>query len=117
MLYFEGCPSWRVLDERLRSLSADLGLIVTYEKVETAQAAQVRRFIGSPTLLVNGHDPFARGDEPVGLACRIYWTPDGLAGAPTLDQLRAALTPPAGPSEPAGSGERRQPRGRVDPRP
>ncbi len=36
-------------------------------------------------------DLFAGSDAPVGLSCRIYQTPDGPAGSPTLDQLRAAL--------------------------
>lgn len=93
--YFDGCPNWEVVDERLRALSGELGFAVTYEKVETAQEAAARRFIGSPTVLVDGHDPFAQGQEPVGLACRIYQTPQGPAGAPTLDQLRAVLNPGA----------------------
>ena len=93
LLYFDGCPNWQVLDERLRALSAELGFAVMYERVETPEEAAARQFIGSPTVLVDEHDPFARGHEPVGLACRIYQTPQGPAGAPTLDQLRAALGP------------------------
>jgi len=30
--------------------------------------------------------------EPVGLSCRIYQTPDGAAGSPTLQQLRELMT-------------------------
>ena len=36
-------------------------------------------------------DPFADAEAPVGLSCRMYQTPDGAAGSPTLDQLRQLL--------------------------
>lgn len=49
-------------------------------------------FIGSPTVLVDGRDPFARGGEPVAMACRVFRTPDGLAGSPTVEQLVEALS-------------------------
>ena len=48
-------------------------------------------FHGSPSILVDGVDVFAEPGAGVGLSCRIYRTPEGLAGAPTLDQLRAKL--------------------------
>ncbi|MDK1017238.1 MAG: thioredoxin family protein, partial [Actinomycetota bacterium] len=51
-----------------------------------------QNFHGSPTVLINGIDPFAENDAPVGLSCRIYRTDEGLAGTPTIDQLRQALT-------------------------
>ncbi len=31
-------------------------------------------------------------DEPFGLSCRMYSTPDGPAGSPTIDQLREKLS-------------------------
>ncbi len=96
LLYFDGCPGWSTLDRRLRALSGEFGYEVTHERIETAEAAEQAHFIGSPTVLVDGRDPFARGDEPPGLACRLYETPAGLAGSPTLDQLRAVLAAPSG---------------------
>lgn len=89
--YFDGCPHWRTLDERLRRLASELTLDIEQEIVGTPEAADAAGFRGSPTLLVDGVDPFASGDEPVGLSCRVYVTPDGPAGAPTLDQLREVL--------------------------
>lgn len=91
LLYFDGCPSWRTAHERLRQLADELGFHVACRKVETPAAAEELSFRGSPTVLVDGRDPFARGDEPFGLSCRIYETPDGTAGCPTLDQLREVL--------------------------
>jgi hypothetical protein len=60
--------------------------------VDSPETAEAIGFRGSPSILVDGIDPFARGDEPVGLSCRIYQTPAGPAGSPTLEQLRAVLT-------------------------
>lgn len=92
LLYFDGCPNWATADEHLTALSEELGLTLVRQKVETPHEAERVGFRGSPTVLVDGHDPFARGDEPAGLACRVYDTPEGAAGSPTVEQLRAVLT-------------------------
>ncbi len=91
LLYFEDCPNWRVADSRLRSVAEPLGLVVEHRLITTPEQAETAGFRGSPTILIDGVDPFARGDEPFGLACRVFETPEGPAGSPTLDQLRAAL--------------------------
>ena len=91
LLYFDGCPNWQTADKRLAALADELGVTVAHRKVTTPNEAEAVGFRGSPTILVDGRDPFARGDEPIGLSCRIYQTPDGPAGAPTSAQLRAVL--------------------------
>lgn len=91
LLYFEGCPNWRLLEERLGPLATELGLDVEHILVETEADARRWGFHGSPSLLVDGRDPFAAADAPVGLTCRVYATPTGLAGSPTVDQLREVL--------------------------
>ncbi|MDW6062831.1 hypothetical protein SAZ11_38580 [Streptomyces sp. FXJ1.4098] len=48
-------------------------------------------FTGSPTILIDGRDPFAEPGTAPPLACRIYPSCTGPAGAPGLDQLRRAL--------------------------
>lgn len=89
--YFDGCPSWQTAGQRVRQLADECDLDVEYQLVETADDAEKLSFRGSPTILVDGRDPFAAGDEPVGLSCRIYRTPTGPAGSPTVEQLREAL--------------------------
>jgi len=91
LLYFDGCPNWQIADQRLRDLQPELDFALEYRRVETPEEAERTGFRGSPTLLVEGADPFANGDEPTGLACRVYETPDGAQGSPTVDQLREAL--------------------------
>ncbi len=92
--YFDGCPNWRTAQERLRAALADAGAAdaaIALERVETHEEAVRLGFRGSPTVLIDGRDPFADERADVGLACRVYATPEGFQGAPTLDQLRTAL--------------------------
>lgn len=91
LLYFDGCPNWRVADTRLRVLADELGFRISYRKVDTPGEAEASAFRGSPTILIDGADPFAYGDEPVGLACRRFDTRDGPSGSPTVEQLRSVL--------------------------
>lgn len=88
--YFDDCPNWRVADDHLRTLANEFtDVTVTRHLVETPAEARRVGFRGSPTILLDGVDPFAVESDPVGgLSCRVYQTPDGQAGSPTLDQLR-----------------------------
>lgn len=94
LLYFDGCPNWREADGKVR---AALGMVgrgdVEVERVlvSTPEEAEAVRFQGSPTVWVDGTDPFARPDAPVGLSCRLYRTSAGLAGSPTVEQLVEVL--------------------------
>ena len=67
------------------------GVTVVTTTIRTEQEADQRDFAGSPTFLVNGQDLFARANARPALACRIYETPDGLAGVPDVRSLRKAL--------------------------
>ena len=95
LLYFDGCPSWKVADERLAEALQALGradVVVERRRVETPEQAAEERFIGSPTIRIDGTDPFASGDEQVALACRIYDTSTGPSGSPDTAQLLAVLS-------------------------
>ncbi|MEM1333058.1 MAG: hypothetical protein AAGG08_06320 [Actinomycetota bacterium] len=59
--------------------------------MDTDADAEATHFHGSPSIIVNGVDPFADAAAPVGLSCRMYQTPHGPAGSPTLEQLRNAI--------------------------
>jgi hypothetical protein len=89
--YFDDCPNWKVADERLRPLADARGAEIVHRLVTTPEEADAARFRGSPSILIDGRDPFAVGDEPFGLSCRVFQTPDGPAGAPTVSQFEAAL--------------------------
>ncbi len=93
LFYFEDCPNWVVADEHLRSLAADdPDILISRHLVDSAEEAERVGFRGSPSILIDGEDPFADPNDPVGFSCRVYQTPDGPAGSPTLSQLREVLT-------------------------
>jgi hypothetical protein len=93
LLYFDDCPNWVETDQHLTLLQAEIPDLETVrQQVETSEDAERLGFRGSPSILIDGVDPFADSDAPVGLSCRIYVTPSGPAGSPTLEQLRTALT-------------------------
>ena len=92
LLYFDDCPNWLVADGHLRTLGAQHPeMVIERRIVNTVEEAEATQFRGSPSIMVDGVDPFADLDTPVGLSCRVYKTPAGLAGSPTLDQLRSAV--------------------------
>lgn len=90
--YFDGCPNWKVARARLAEALVRIGdaRTVSLESVETALEADELGFRGSPTILIDGKDPFdAVGST--GLSCRVYRTEAGLEGAPSVDQLIAVM--------------------------
>jgi hypothetical protein len=94
-LYYEECPSHDVALARLRQVMAEEGIQAEVEiiKVETDEEAQRLHFVGSPTILVNGHDidpPLP--DTYYALTCRAYRLEDGrISPLPSPDMIRRAL--------------------------
>ena len=93
LLYFDDCPNWKNTEERLAAIVAERpDLTVTRHLVDSLEEAERVGFHGSPSILLDGIDVFAEPDAGVGLSCRVYRTPDGPAGAPTVQQLREAIS-------------------------
>jgi hypothetical protein len=94
ILHVPDCPNVALLEVRLRQAHADqrAELDVTHHVVEDLEAAVALGMTGSPTLLVDGVDPFACPGLTPSLSCRLYPDETGhLAGAPPVDDLRRAL--------------------------
>ncbi|MEZ0447946.1 DF family (seleno)protein [Cellulomonas sp. ICMP 17802] len=93
LLVVPDCANQAAAAELIATALADSGVVATVAVTTVASQddAERRGFTGSPTILVNGADPFARASAPAALACRLYRTPDGLRGVPGLHDLRAAL--------------------------
>src|SRR6516164_10233234 len=92
------CPNVPLLEQRLAEALAGRPPVTVRRRViaDVAEAARWRMH-GSPTLLVNGHDPFAEAGAGPALACRMYRAADGsLDGAPSVAALRQALEQAAG---------------------
>ena len=93
LLHIDDCPNTADAEARTRAALDALGYAdVAVESVtirSEAEAASIQ-FGGSPTILVDGSDLFPT--TPVrSLACRVYLTEAGFAGAPTKEQLEEAL--------------------------
>jgi hypothetical protein len=89
VLYFDGCPNHGALMPRLEQLlrTAQLPANIALRRIADEQAARAERFLGSPTVRVDGRDvePGAEERDDFGLKCRLYRVPSGLRGAP-LDE-------------------------------
>ena len=94
VFHFGGCPSWQTALERIHVAAEQAGVEVRVatRTVESIEDADRLGFTGSPTIWVDGTDLFARPGAVPALACRVYMTPEGLAGSPTVAQLAEALT-------------------------
>jgi hypothetical protein len=94
ILYFDGCPSYQRLLPTLRRHAERAGAELRPRRVESAEEAERERFLGSPTVRVDGRDidPGASERTDYGLKCRLY-RPPGPAPSPipTEEWIRAAL--------------------------
>jgi hypothetical protein len=84
VLYFDGCPNHEELLTRLPLLleHAAISAEIVLRDIPDTDTAVRQRFLGSPTVRVNGHDvdPGAGQRGDYGLKCRIYRTVTGLTG-------------------------------------
>ena len=88
LLYFDDCPNWPTTNRHLTTLAEELGFTLRTRRVATPEEAEDLEFRGSPTVLIDGWDPYADPDAPVGLSCRLYRNEVGFTGSPTFEQLR-----------------------------
>lgn len=74
---------WLVADRLVLRQNETLGEAATLSKLS---------FPKSPTVLVDGVDPFADPNAAVGLTCPLCPTETGWVGAPSRQQLTEALS-------------------------
>jgi hypothetical protein len=90
-----GCPSHVAFLPRLRALLGQAGVDAPVRelRVESDEHARRERFLGSPTLRVDGIDidPGVAERTDYGLKCRLYRGERGLGGVPPDDWVIAAL--------------------------
>jgi hypothetical protein len=67
--------------------------LITTAVADTGVQAKVTRTVitSQDQAWLRGSDPFAEPGAPTAMACRLYPTPDGLRGVPTLRDLRQEL--------------------------
>ena len=93
LVYFDACPNWRLAHQRLVQALETIGrhdVEVQLRLVESPADAESARLHGSPTILVNGADPFPHASADT-WSCRLYRNEDGVEGAPSVAALVDAL--------------------------
>jgi hypothetical protein len=99
VLFIKGCPNHEPTVRLIKEVIAEYDLRADVEEVEVKSSAEAKRqrFLGSPTVLVDGIDiePSTSGRTDWGFCCRTF----GGSGMPSRELLAKALT--AGSEEPA----------------
>lgn len=91
-LYFKDCPGYESALSLLEQILLENDTAVSIEKIEitTQELAIQHRFLGSPSIRINGKDIEGRDEaSEYGLKCRIYL--DTGSGVPSERVLRKAL--------------------------
>ncbi len=90
LLYFDGCPSWEKSLENLKAALAAEGLQagIRLVRVEDDDQAAQMKFLGSPSFRVDGVDLWPEERQRYNLNCRVFGTPGGITGVPTVEMLR-----------------------------
>jgi len=96
ILYFEGCPNHEAARGLVELVAAELQVEPEIDVVEVpdAEAATELRFLGSPTVRVNGRDvePGAEERGDFVFSCRVYRGERGFSGQPDAGWVRQALS-------------------------
>ena len=94
LLHVPGCPNVALFEQRLHQVLGEepAGIELIHREVRTWEAATAAGMSGSPTLLVDGDDPFAEPGSSPSLSCRLYTDEHGrFDGAPSPTALRRVL--------------------------
>jgi hypothetical protein len=100
ILYFDECPNRGPTLELVKEALRQEGLTAELVEVNVRDeaTAQSVRFLGSPTIQVDGMDveATARSSQDFGMMCRTYGDSGKRVGIPPIDLIRAALRETAG---------------------
>jgi hypothetical protein len=94
ILTFEGCPNHEGAVELVERVAREVGIEPEVRLVNVPDgAAEAMRFLGSPTVRVDGHDIEPGADERTEFSrsCRVYRTESGFRGQPEESWLHDAL--------------------------
>ena len=95
LLVFDGCPNSEPTEKLIRETVSELGADGRIEvvKVVDNDDAVAKRFLGSPSVRVNGKDLEVEedGTTQYSMRCRIYRTDEGQTGVPSKELLTKAI--------------------------
>jgi len=92
LLHVLDCPNLTEARQNLDTALARAGIVAVVRErlVTSAEEATAMGMNGSPTVLIDGVDPFG-ADAAASLACRLYRDAAGVRGAPSVEALTAGL--------------------------
>lgn len=93
LLYCPDCPNRTLARDHLAAalVQTNRVALIREREVRSGEEAERLGMCGSPTILIQGRDPFSDGAGVSALACRLYRTEAGYGGAPTVEQFIEAL--------------------------
>lgn len=97
LLYFDGCPTYQKAYDQLCEVLAQEQIKADIEQIaiESEEEAYRHRFMGSPSILVNGEDidqsVNTSDKEKFGLRCRVYIVDGIIQSTPGKKMIQAAI--------------------------
>ena len=91
VLFFPGCPNHEPTVQLAREVATSVGVSaeILEVEIESADQAEALRFLGSPSVRINGRDiePGADGRSDYAYGCRVY----GASGVPPRSWMLTAM--------------------------
>jgi hypothetical protein len=95
ILYFEDCPNLAAARALVERIARELQVVTDIRLIEVGDpdAAVGQRFLGSPTIRIDGQDvePGADQRDDFTFGCRVYRGQRGVSGQPDEAWIREAL--------------------------
>lgn len=93
ILHVPDCPNLSLARSRLSSALERTGITASVREIVVADptVADALGMHGSPTITIDGRDPFDEETAPGSLSCRLYWSEGRLDGAPGMAHLIDAI--------------------------
>ena len=103
ILYFPDCPNYLPAFEHVQKALQEehVSAEIKHVAVLNAATATATRFLGSPSVRINGADvePSARSGSAPGMCCRTYLAGNRPEGAPSIELIREAIRELASPEK------------------
>ena len=92
LFYFKGCPTYNETAANLRRALDELDIKDNFKMIEVVdlQDAVTKKFLGSPTIRINGTDLEGKEGDYI-FGCRIYAIDGKITGTPTKNHILSKI--------------------------
>lgn len=93
VLYFEGCPNHKPAVRELERALVDLGIGDPVQQVDVKdpEMAVEKKFLGSPSIRIDGNDLFSNGETDYSMRCRTFLIDGKFKGFPSREDIQNAI--------------------------